>query len=239
MTKYAELPNGKRLSFPDSTSDKDMQIAVRKELGLDVKDILGNLDSARDGLKNTKDLPVTRVADAVARLATSVGSLPQIVESMVKTLDKVQQAVSTQSAKSNKTLEAATTAIDEAARHMTTMRKAIDESNAKVVRSMNLIVEPLLGMTSELNSTMLRFNRSLADMMSKTDAKQAVVGNTLVEAIAVMTQRMHEIPAVVTQLTKAVEAARVTSKFSKKVYRNPDGTWSMDVVEPGRKRLDG
>src|SRR5262245_38245400 len=38
--KYAELPGGKLLRFPDNTSDQDIQRAVRKELGLSHGDMM-------------------------------------------------------------------------------------------------------------------------------------------------------------------------------------------------------
>lgn len=38
--KYAELPNGKMLKFPQATSDKDIRRAVRHELGLTNQDML-------------------------------------------------------------------------------------------------------------------------------------------------------------------------------------------------------
>src|SRR5215475_7740866 len=71
--KQARLPNGKILEFDEAMSDRDMQRAVRAELGRSNQDIIEGLDTLADKLdtiankSNTQSMKKLEEAMAVGR----------------------------------------------------------------------------------------------------------------------------------------------------------------------------
>jgi hypothetical protein len=91
--KYAELPNGLVLKFPDDVTDKQIQRAVRKELGREHEDI----------------------AEMIEALLWRADALVSTQESLIDRLDRRIEAATEQNAKAAATVEKINKAFDVAA----------------------------------------------------------------------------------------------------------------------------
>jgi chromosome segregation ATPase len=75
MPRYAELPNGKRLSFDDKATDKEIQRTVRRELGLsqdDLIDAIQDLSKKIDAMLGALGKTDTKSHAGFDRLAASL-----------------------------------------------------------------------------------------------------------------------------------------------------------------------
>jgi len=83
MPRYAELPGGKRLSFDDKATDRDIQRAVRRELGLEHADLIDAVEKMADSIgdlsRRTDANSKALVAELGAKFADSLGKAERAV----------------------------------------------------------------------------------------------------------------------------------------------------------------
>src|SRR5262249_61129870 len=97
--KYAELPGGKLLKFPESATDKEIQRAVRRELGLGNDDFLAALEKFSD-LIDARIEDRTRHRELIDELADNMqaninrlsGEITDAVKNMEKTVRELHAA---------------------------------------------------------------------------------------------------------------------------------------------------
>jgi len=88
MPRYAELPGGKRLSFDDKATDREIQRAVRRELGLEHSDLIDAVEKMTesvDGLAKRSDSnSKTLAGELTSKFADSIGKLAREVSEVSK-----------------------------------------------------------------------------------------------------------------------------------------------------------
>ena len=106
MPRYAELPGGKRLSFDDKATDREIQRAVRRELGLTQEDLIDELAKISDSIDAliTETAPhrdeYNEVTSALSGLAVEMKDAAKaIAKTQDKTVADILFAVATMSSK--------------------------------------------------------------------------------------------------------------------------------------------
>jgi hypothetical protein len=110
MPKYAELPDGKIMTFADGISDKEMQRQVRRELGRDGDPITktlsamagAQLTSLLDGQNKKQQSALEGVAEIMVKNSNRIASeLSNAIKEISKSQDKLaaelQKAMNSQS----------------------------------------------------------------------------------------------------------------------------------------------
>jgi len=99
MPRYAELPGGKRLSFDDKATDREIQRAVRRELGLEQGDLIEAVEAMTQSVASlgkridsaNKDM-VDGVTTAIKQLTTSQDQATKdLAKDLVKAMDHHSQ----------------------------------------------------------------------------------------------------------------------------------------------------
>jgi proline dehydrogenase len=209
MTKYAELPNGKRIPFPDDMSEDKMRRAVRAELGLGNEDILDGLDLIAKKLddlqrQSSKEQPLTVKIDP---LADSLKTLNKTMKEIGSNLD----LQSFQSEQFNKTL------------------KAVEAASEQTVKAITKSFTPLLQTTERLSKAVIDLSKDMKEAIDhSTQAIQADLKATM-KAVLAVESVAKDMQIVALKVTDAVEMLEATSKLKKKAVRNSDGSWTLET----------
>ena len=134
--KYAELPDGKILKFPDTVSDKEMQRVVQRELGISTADTSESLLKVVDKLDTLVNSRVKDFGDAASQsLAGVTVELTKSVQMIAKVQEKhavdVLRAMQSQTALISK-LQASIDALNK------TMDVALGQSLETMDKSMGM-----------------------------------------------------------------------------------------------------
>lgn len=210
--KQARLPNGKILEFDESMSDRDMQRAVRAELGRSNQDIIEGLDTLADKL------------DTVVHKVNTISS-KKLEEALLGGLGNVNRAIKELGGKiemeNAKTLNS-----------LHALTKAIETSDREAIKTVEKALKPLVATSEALSNALTKF---------KNDAKEAVeyshdITDANLKASMKAVASLNKTADEITTLAKHVEAAimdlRDSRKTSKRAYKNPDGSWTMEVSQP-------
>jgi len=212
--KQARLPNGKILEFDEAMSDRDMQRAVRAELGRSNQDIIEGLDTLADKLdtmvNKINSLSFRKLEEAMA------GGLGNINRALKDLGGKIEM----ENAKTLNGLHALT--------------KAIEASDHNATKTVEKALKPLVATSEALTSSLTKF---------RTEAKEAVeyshdITDANLKASMKQVASLNKTAEEISTLAKRVEAALVdlteTRKLNKHAYKNPDGSWTMEVKQPRR-----
>ena len=143
--KYAELPGGKILKFPDEISDRDMQRAVRRELGLQHEDML---------------VAVEKFGNHADRLLDSVDAQDKRLK---ETMDKVIDSIDANSSRSN-------SAISDTLRSLSDAHERHSREISKAVNSVNVTMGIMRETIGNLNKTM---DMALGESFSALDENRS------------------------------------------------------------------
>jgi hypothetical protein len=209
--KQARLPNGKILQFDDGITERDMQRAVRHELGRSNQDIIEGLDTLADKL------------DTIAN-KNSTQSFKKLEEAMAMGLGNINRSlkelgnkIEIENAKTLNGLHALT--------------KAIETSDKEAIKTVEKALKPLVKTSEMLSEALTKF---------KNDAKEAVEYShditdanlkASMKAIAGFNKSTDEVAALAKHVEAAIMDLRDSRKVSKRAYKNPDGSWTMEVTQ--------
>lgn len=206
MTKYAELPNGKRIPFPDDVSEDKMRRAVRAELGLGNEDILDGLDLIA---KKLEDLPKKQKEPIPVDL-TPIAAALKILNQTMKDVTANLDLQAFQSEQFNKTL------------------KAVEAASEQTVKAITKSFTPLLQTTERLSKAVTDLSKDMGDAIEhSTAAIQADLKATM-KAVVAVEHLAKDMAIVALKVTDAVDALEANSRLKKKAVRNTDGSWSLE-----------
>lgn len=211
MSKYAELPSGELLEFPDETPDKVIQRTVRKELGVTDVDIIAD---KLDGLaKQTKEHKIKLADDSFDPLAQATRTLGRQVK-------EATNALILQSAQMGTSMEQAA--------------KALAKSNARAEESMSALVLSLAKVIDSLNNSVKALG-GVIEKSAKTSSAIVESHNKMAAAIGDgLEQSLRDFAQATMQVVGALTQAQRTARLSRRAYRNSDGSWTLETGTANR-----
>ena len=203
--KYAKLPNGKTLEFEDHISEKEMRLAVRKELGLSTETILEEIDALSKRIEPPKEIKL----DLNPLLAAI-----RVLTSAIKDLDKVTDL---QGFEHSKSIQALT--------------KTLEKHEKEVSYSVSKALEPLEKALDKFNTRIFL----LEEALQKTTKAQSVIindNNKSIQKLALTLESgVKDVADVAKSLQDALEVMHHTATLTKTAFKNQDGSWTMKVVK--------
>lgn len=206
--KYAELPDGKRIPFPDDMPEDKMRRAVRKELGLTHEDTLDALDLIATRLDDIHKQ--SKIKDPPLNLGPLLDSL----KLLNKTMANVAAAMDLQSFQTeqlNKTL------------------KAVETSNGQTSNALTKAFNPLSQTVEKLGQSVSKMSKDMNGALDhSTQAIQADLKTTMKAVLAVETVA-KDMQIIALKVSEAIDAFDTVARMKKKAMRNPDGSWTLET----------
>jgi hypothetical protein len=149
--KYAQLPDGRKLEFPDNAPAKAMSKAVRRELGLVSGDILDEITTVARKVENTTDQP---------HVALEIGNLSRILQGLldqsVKTGEALNVAVKSIEASNKASINSSSAlykGLQDVIEHSTEAIQADLKMTMRAISTVNATMQGLLGISKTLVET--------------------------------------------------------------------------------------
>lgn len=206
--KYAKLPNGKTLEFADNVSEKEMRLAVRKELGLSTETILEEIDALAKKVDDNK--PPKEIKLELSPLLAAI----RVLTSAIKELDKTTDLQGFEHAK----------AVQGLAKALDKHEKEIALSVAKALEPLNKSIEKLTTRVFMLEEVIQKTSKSQLDIIndnSKSIQKVALFLESGIKYIVEAAKSLHD----------TAEILQHATTLTKTAYKNHDGSWTMKTVK--------
>jgi septation ring formation regulator EzrA len=239
--KQATLPNGKVLQFDDGMSEKEMQRAVRRELGLSDKNILEGLDALSEAfekmpgqLKSSIDEVVKGQRDT---LAPAIKALNRVMQDMASNavihnaqmLNSLYELKKLLGKSDHGALESIEEGLSEILRGIT---RALEKSDQGTAQAIEQAIKKATGPMSEIAKglpTVLKeaisYSHDITDANLKASMKSVSAMNKTVNE---MSATVNEIRDMYKQLNETLQG--LLEGNTKRAFRHADGSWTLETI---------
>ena len=176
MPRYAELPGGKRLSFDDKATDREIQRAVRRELGLTQEDLIDELAKISDSIDAliTETAPhrdeYNEVTSALSGLAVEMKDAAKaIAKTQDKTVADLAKAMSRHAKLARSMHDTAVTLGNQA----TNLNARLDAVMKHTVAAFEDIVATANNMSATVERSTARLDAIMKNLVKATEALHA------------------------------------------------------------------